>query len=110
MYYILQDQAAAIKKTAAFLGKNVTDEQLVELCEHLKFSKMAANPSVNMEKLLSEETQREDPNYKFIRKGKVGDWINYMSKDLSQRFDEWTEKHLRGTGLQFRTDAVGDEE
>ncbi|XP_014486777.1 PREDICTED: sulfotransferase family cytosolic 1B member 1-like [Dinoponera quadriceps] len=105
-----RDQAGAIKKTATFLGKNVTDEQIVELCEHLKFSKMATNPSVNLEKLLSDEARQEDPNYKFIRKGKVGDWINYMSKDLSQRFDEWTEEHLRGTGLQFHTDLVGDEE
>lgn len=109
-YIILQDQVAVVKKTATFLGKNVTDEQIVELCEHLKFSKMAANPSVNMEKLLSNETQQENPNDKFIRKGKVGDWVNYMSKDLSQRFDKWTEEHLRGTGLQFLTDVIDEEE
>lgn len=110
VYCTLQDQAAAIKKTATFLGKNVTDEQIVKLCEHLKFSKMAANPSVNMENMLSDRSRQEDPNYKFIRKGKIGDWMNYMSKDLSQRFDKWTEENLRGTDLQFRTDVVDDEE
>ncbi|XP_032665688.1 luciferin sulfotransferase-like [Odontomachus brunneus] len=105
-----QNQAATIKKTAAFLGKNVTDEQIAKLCEHLTFSKMAANPSVNFEFMLSDENRQEDPNYKFIRKGKIGDWINYMSEDLSQRFDKWTEENLRGTGLQFCTNVVDDEE
>ncbi|EFN86019.1 Sulfotransferase family cytosolic 1B member 1 [Harpegnathos saltator] len=103
-----QDQVAVIKKTATFLDKNVTDEQIVELCEHLKFSKMTANPSVNMEMML-DKTRQNDPNHKFIRKGKIGDWVNYMSKDLSQRFDKWTEEHLRGTGLQLQMDVVDEE-
>ncbi|CAL1686315.1 unnamed protein product [Lasius platythorax] len=106
-----RDQIAVIKKTAKFLSKNVTDEQIVELCEHLKFSKMATNPSVNMELLLGNgKTQEDDPDYKFIRKGKVGDWTNYMSEDLARRFDEWTEKHLCGTGLKFHTDIASKEE
>lgn len=108
---IFQDQIAVIKKTAKFLSKNVTDEQIVGLCEHLKFSKMATNPSVNMELLLgSRKAQEDDPDYKFIRKGKVGDWTNYMSEDLARRFDEWTEKNLCGTGLKFHTDNIASDE
>lgn len=99
-----------IKKTAKFLSKNVTDEQIVGLCEHLKFSKMATNPSVNMELLLGNREAQEDPDHKFIRKGKVGDWTNYMSEDLARRFDEWMEKHLCGTGLKFYTNITSDEE
>ncbi|XP_018392596.1 PREDICTED: estrogen sulfotransferase-like [Cyphomyrmex costatus] len=105
-----RDQMTAIKKTAKFLGKNVTDEQVTGLCEHLKFSKMAANPSVNVQLLLDKEETKTDPNFKFIRKGKVGDWTNYMSKDLARRFDKWTEEHLRGTGLKFDVDVISDEE
>ncbi|KAH0949217.1 hypothetical protein HN011_007527 [Eciton burchellii] len=103
-----RDQVIIIKRAAEFLGKNITNEQIVELCEHLKFSKMAANPSVNMQLLLTNE--ENDPNSKFIRKGKVGDWTNYMSQDLAQRFDEWMNKHLHGTGLQFHMDIISDEE
>lgn len=95
----LQDQAAAIRRTARFLGKTATDEQIAELSEHLKFSKMAANPAVNLDHILPHKDLSE--NEKFIRKGKVGDWRNYMSEELSQRFDEWSEKHLRGSGLDF---------
>jgi len=100
----------AIKKAAKFLGKSVTDEQIVGLCEHLTFSKMAANPSVNVQLLLNGTEELKNPNYKFIRKGKVGDWTNYMSEDLARRFDKWTEEHLRGTDLKFDTDVVSDEE
>jgi len=107
----LQDQVAAIKKTAKFLGKTVTDEQVIGLCEHLKFSKIVANPSVNVQLLLDDKDElNNDPNFKFIRKGKVGDWTNHMSEDLARRFDEWTEEHLRGTDLKFDTDVMSDEE
>ncbi|XP_011259794.1 sulfotransferase family cytosolic 1B member 1 [Camponotus floridanus] len=105
-----KDQIAVIKKTAKFLNKNVTDEQIIGLCEHLKFSKMVTNPSVNIELLLGNKKAEEDPNYSFIRKGKIGDWTNYMTEDLARRFDEWTEKHLCGTGLKFHTDIASDEE
>jgi len=104
----LQDQVVIIKRAAEFLSKNITNEQIAKLCEHLKFSKMAENPSVNMQLLLTNE--ENDPNSKFIRKGKVGDWTNYMSQDLAQRFDEWTNEHLHGTGLQFHMDIIPDEE
>lgn len=89
----------------------MTDEQISGLREHLKFTKMATNPSMNMEMLLtSKSATTNDPNLKFIRKGKIGDWTNYMSEDLAQRFDEWTEKHLYGTGLKFDTNIIADEE
>ncbi|XP_012281586.1 sulfotransferase family cytosolic 1B member 1 [Orussus abietinus] len=106
-----QDQAAAIKRAANFLGKQLSEEQLAELCEHLKFSNMAANPAVNLERFLElRKTEvEEDPDIKFIRKGKVGDWHNYMSEELIRRFDEWTENNLRGTGLSFGLDDPHEE-
>ncbi|XP_020281656.1 sulfotransferase family cytosolic 1B member 1 [Pseudomyrmex gracilis] len=104
-----KDQVSVIKKVAKFLDKTVTDEQIVGLREHLKFSKMVANPSVNLELVLRNINPEENhTDLKFIRKGKVGDWTNYMSKDLAQRFDEWTQKHVNGTGLKFNTDILDE--
>lgn len=68
---------------------------------------MAKNPAVNLEHIFE---QAEDPNKKFIRKGKVGDWRNYMSDDLSRKFDEWTEKNTKDTGLVFDTNVANNEE
>lgn len=92
-----KDQLAAIMKTAQFLEKTVTAEQADELAKHLEFSKMAANPAINLESVLTKNTDAP----KFIRKGQVGDWRNHMSEDLSCKFDEWTENHSKGTGLHF---------
>ncbi|XP_076240816.1 sulfotransferase 2 [Calliopsis andreniformis] len=103
-----KNQVEVIKRTAKFLGKSITEGQIAELCEHLKFSKMAANPAINLEHILPRENVPE--NEKFIRKGKVGDWRNYMSEELSQRFDEMSEKYLRGTGLSFETEVSSNEE
>ncbi|XP_071557247.1 luciferin sulfotransferase-like [Temnothorax nylanderi] len=106
-----RDQVAAIKKTAKYLGKIVTDEQVIGLREHLKFSKMVENPSVNIKPMVDDKDEpNDDPNLNFIRKGKVGDWMNYMSEDLARRFDKWTEEHLYGTGLKFDVDVMSDEE
>ncbi|KAK2575934.1 hypothetical protein KPH14_007296 [Odynerus spinipes] len=99
-----KDQHEVIRKTAKFLNKTITDEQVIELSEHLQFSKMAANPAVNLEHLLKAKNPDDsDPNLKFIRKGKVGDWQNYMSAKVSEAFDDWTEKHLKGTDLKLDT-------
>lgn len=93
-----RDQLSAIRKTAAFLDKDISDQQAEELSKHLEFSAMAANPAINLECLL---TPTKDPNMKFIRKGNVGDWKNYMDDNLSHKFDEWIEKNSKDTGLVF---------
>ncbi|KAJ8687165.1 hypothetical protein QAD02_022959 [Eretmocerus hayati] len=104
-----KDQESVIRKAADFLGKKLTDGQIVQLGDHLSFSKMAANPSVNYEEVLAHKNGRsKDPNTKFIRKGEIGDWRNYMSDELSQKFDNWMDRNLDGTGLKFITDDFED--
>lgn len=93
-----------IRRAAKFLNKPATEHEIAGLCEHLKFSRMAANPAVNMEHALRKSNNADDnPDLKFLRKGKIGDWKNYMSDDLAYRFDHWMEKHLRDTGLKLES-------
>lgn len=66
---------------------------------------MTANPAVNLFNIIAPKNNRaDDPNIKFLRKGEIGDWQNYMSKELEQRFDEWTEKNFHGTDFKFCVD------
>lgn len=103
---IFQNQTEIIKKTAKFLNRTITNEQIIELSEHLKFSKMRTNPAVNLEHILKEKGADENnPDVKFIRKGKIGDWKNYMSADLSQKFDNWMQKNLENTDLKLDTES-----
>lgn len=67
---------------------------------------MRENPTVNLDPVIK---QKHGPDHvvkeeiRFIRKGQVGDWKNYMNEDISRRFDKWSEEKLNGTGLTFDT-------
>lgn len=69
---------------------------------------MKKNPALNLEPILAmmdkPAVDQNNPDGTFIRKGKVGDWKNYMSQELSARFDQFTEENLKGTSLTFDTD------
>lgn len=98
------DLPSVIRKTAEFLNKDLSDIQVEKLCEHLSFQNMKTNRAVNLEAILEKSfgtSYLEATDLRFIRKGEIGDWKNYMSEDLSNRFDEWAEQHLKGSELSF---------
>lgn len=99
-----KDVKGHIYKAAEFLGKTVTEEQVVKLMDHISFNSMAKNPSTNgkpvIEQLVGKE-HMEKVGVDFIRKGQVGDYKNFMTEELAKRFDDWTELNLKGTGLSF---------
>jgi len=85
----------------------LTDEQVSALEDHLSFNSMKKNPALNLEPILAmmekQPSKEANPDETFIRKGKVGDWKNYMSEELSAKFDKFTEENLKGTDLVFET-------
>lgn len=38
---------------------------------------------------------------KLLRKGEIGDWKNYFTPDLNERFEKEVMDKLTGTGLEF---------
>lgn len=98
------DLAAEIRKMAAFLGVEhvATEENVQKICDHVQFDKMQKNPAVNLEPILKlKQIDTENSKTKFIRKGQIGDWRNHMDNAMSDRFDQWTEAALTGSGLKF---------
>lgn len=97
-----KDLTGTIIKCAKFLNveDKISDKDVTQLCDHLNFDQMQKNPAVNIDSYLHLHSDREKNN-QFIRKGQIGDWKNYMSAELSERFDEWTRKNTEGTGLHF---------
>ncbi|XP_071445162.1 sulfotransferase 1C4-like [Hetaerina americana] len=100
-----KDLQKEIKKVAKFMEKSLSEDEISKLEDYLSFGSMQKNPAVNLAPLMS-NLRGEDymgaknrPN--FIRKGKVGDWKNYMSPELTARFDKWTEDNIHGTDLSF---------
>ncbi|XP_059489703.1 luciferin sulfotransferase-like isoform X2 [Neocloeon triangulifer] len=101
------DLPSVIRKTAEFLGKNLSDAKVEILTEHLSFNSMKNNPAVNYEDVVEINRKynlidkEEIEKGAFMRKGSVGDYKGQMSKDMISRFDNWTETNLKGTGLSF---------
>lgn len=97
-----KDLPSTIHKCAKFLGVAdcITQEDVMRMCDHLNFDRMQKNPAVNIESYLNFNRDNEK-GPQFIRKGQIGDWKNYMSNELSDRFDEWTRINTADTGLEF---------
>ena len=105
-----QDLPSVIRKCAKFLNFNreLTDEEMTKLCDYLNFDKMQMNKAVNLDPIIDVIISGA-PWYwkygkktvKFIRKGQIGDWKNYMDDKMSDRFDDWIEKNTKPFGLDF---------
>ena len=93
-----KDQASSVRKVAKFLGKDLSDNQIESLVEHLSFKKMKENSSVNgavwQNTLFTEKGG-------FVRKGQVGDWKNYFTEEMNVRMDKAIEKYFKPIGLEF---------
>lgn len=99
-----RDLPTVVRKTAKFLDKTLSDEEIFKLCDYLSFANMKTNRAVNLEAILEKSYGKhflEQTSLRFIRKGEIGDWKNFMSDELSRRFDEWAEQNLKGTELSF---------
>ena len=96
------DLESNVKKVAKFLEKDITDDQLKLLVDHLSFKKMKENKSVNLEVIQDGKILNKDGS--FIRKGEVGDWKNHFTKEMNKRMDAAIEKYLKPIGLEFSYD------
>lgn len=92
---------AVLKEVGQFLGKTLNDEQIKQLEDHLSFSKMKNNKSVNMEDYFEVLRKIHKSEGCFMRSGTVGSYKKDMSPEMTKIFDEWTEKNIAGTGLSF---------
>ena len=100
--YPLQDLRGEILKVADFLGKKLSEDQIQRLTEHLKFKNMKQNNAANND--IAHPTGLTFEKGKFMRKGRTGDWKNHFTPEQNQTIDEWIERSLHGTDLQFITD------
>ncbi|XP_022186789.1 luciferin sulfotransferase isoform X1 [Nilaparvata lugens] len=98
-----KDLPSVIRKTAKFLNKDLSDEQVSRLSEHLSFESMKNNRAVNYEEVveINKKFKLIEADGCFMRSGKVGEWKAKMSPQLIDRFDKWTEKYFANSGLTF---------
>jgi estrone sulfotransferase len=104
---MMSDPMRYIKKLALFLdvpftGKEEEDgvpEQVVRLCSFETLSGLEGNSAGNLKLCPTPNTVFEKSA--FFRRGKVGDWVNYMSEEMGRKLDSIMEEKLKGSGLVF---------
>lgn len=67
-----KDLPSVVEKTGAFLNKNLSEDQIAKLCDHLSFQSMKNNPSVNYEAVVEINRTFDliPADGEFMRKGK----------------------------------------
>jgi estrone sulfotransferase len=102
---IVSDPVKIVETLAGFFAVPFTEEEkrigvpeeVVRLCSFEVLSGLESNRSGDV-------TRGDDlviGKSMFFRKGKVGDWENHMSKEMSQKVDDVLEDKFKGSGLVF---------
>ncbi|KAJ3705091.1 hypothetical protein LUZ61_008796 [Rhynchospora tenuis] len=97
---MLKDPIDGVTRLANFIGrpfseeeiKNGVVEKIVELCSFNKLKELDVNKN---------EIVNETNNGIYFRKAVVGDWQNYMTTEMADKFDEMTKEKLCGSGFTF---------
>ncbi|KAC9826156.1 hypothetical protein E3N88_45204 [Mikania micrantha] len=93
------DTANNLKRLAEFLGYPFTDEEvtqgvvqeIVRLCSFESLSEVNKHGNLHVGM----------PNNLLFRKGKVGDWTNHLTDEVSRVLDEITDEKFDGLHISF---------
>ncbi|XP_038215329.1 sulfotransferase family cytosolic 1B member 1-like [Zerene cesonia] len=102
-----QDLPAVIRRVADFLGKEMTQEQVMKLADHLNFSNFKDNTSVNNVHLRNPSFV-VDGEAPFLRKGKVGGWRDHFDDEMVEQADRWFKENLADTDLRYPARELTD--
>ncbi|KAB7497527.1 Sulfotransferase 1C2 [Armadillidium nasatum] len=94
-----QNLRGMIKKVAKFLGKELSEEYIDKLENHLSFENMKTNAAVNNESTFSAIECRKD--IRFMRNGKVGDWKCHLNESQVKQINKWIEDNLKDSDFPY---------
>lgn len=105
---LVNDSFATMKKISEFLGYCYSDDQLDDLTRFISFENMKNICTINREKYLLEAEKshgerRLDPEFRFLRKGKVGSYVDDLNEDQIQKLDEYIDKVLQDSDFKFKS-------
>ena len=78
----VKDPETFIRRVATFIGVELSDELLDRVMRVTSFDYMKSNTKTNY---AGGRKQGSEP---FMRKGKVGDWVDYFTTEQSAHFDK----------------------
>ena len=89
----LREPKKMISKIAKFFDKMLTDDKIKQVTEIISFQTMKSNPKLNP----THETVKGD----ILRKGIIGDWLNYFTPEQKDKLDQMYNKFTAETGEEF---------
>ena len=89
---ITKDLMKTIREVSKFIGYRMTEYKILKLDDHLHID--------NFRKIMLAANGGDAKMANFIRKGKVGDWKNYLNEESTVKiWDEWIPENLQGTDI-----------
>ncbi|XP_054157896.1 sulfotransferase 1B1-like [Oppia nitens] len=90
-----KDFANQVNRISEFLGKpKLSDDDMKQLTNHCSFDQMKYNPAVNY-KHWDDLGFRDRNEAEFMRRGQIGDWKYYFSKEQNHTIDKLVKKYLQ---------------
>ncbi|XP_003794353.1 sulfotransferase 1C3-like [Otolemur garnettii] len=99
---IKKNPKCEIYKVLDFLEKTLSEDIINKIIHHTSFEVMSKNPMTNQTAVPSNIFDHTIS--KFLRKGMPGDWKNYFTVAMNEKFDEHYEKKMAGATLPFCTE------
>ncbi|KAB2013254.1 hypothetical protein ES319_D09G144500v1 [Gossypium barbadense] len=98
---MMKDTEPYVKKLAEFMGYPISREEgevgavqeIVRLCSFENPSNLDVNKTG-----VKQQTKAKVENNFYFRKGKVGDWKNYLTTEMEERLDKLMDQTFAGTG------------
>jgi hypothetical protein len=84
-----EGQIKIIHRIADHIGAQVTDEEVQKIDEFVQFENFKKKSSMNQKSAMWNDGKGE-----FVRKGKVGDWVNLFTPELTAEYDAWIREEL----------------
>ena len=88
----------AVSTIASFIQTNLSEVVVDKIADATTFEKMKENPFA-MQSYFPPGFDQCGKD--FMRKGKVGDWKNFLTPEQAARIDALCDEKLRNTGLEF---------
>jgi len=92
-----EDLLREVRRIVAFLELDLTEDDLLGIVGASNFESMKANDKSNYSWIVGPNLEN-----KFLRKGKVGDWMNHLSDEESRLIEEKVNDHLIPLGGKIR--------
>ncbi|KAF4531661.1 hypothetical protein B566_EDAN016962 [Ephemera danica] len=94
----IKDTKSTIRKISAHFGKQMTDEQVQQIADHVHIDCFKMNTNVNYAEMPFAKVNKGD----IIRKGKSEGWHDYFTPELNARADKWIAENIaRLPGFAF---------